>query len=535
MKKPLKTLLCLGTFGFFLGIPSQRIFAQDDVPFDEIDAELSGDAPKKEASVDQKKKKKPKKTVTVKETPPPKDDLELDAPVEPQEVAKDAAPAKAGAPKKDALKDDLAGLDDDPLADNTAKKGSADKKAAAPDDLPLDDMPPDEVATDDANAAKAETPTEDLTENPDEGVRDILEPDKGLSEPEGEKVVEEPKPEVPKALQSTEEVVSTLDPSESLARIPLRPPMSDQNWKKYAGPALDKLYRIRRKDTLWAISERLFGNPYLWPKVWQLNAQFGNPHEIDPGIEMQFFVGNPNSAPILAFKLKEGGTEFLPVIDSIQQLSFLEELESMIHAQSKKADPPFKSFLVENVPEEVAKVPHNALDGRVLYAERDQFIVEDLPDGEYSVVRPSSLKAVGAVKVDFSGYRLKWLGVIKVTNKIAEVTKSFGEIVGDDLIVAKDFGISALSLHEETLGEMSKQVHFAPLEDGAMAVGLSSYRSIGIRFPSKDEGPQPGAILKYRNELGELGTLLLVHRDGRLATGWLTGSAREITTKDKLE
>jgi hypothetical protein len=58
---------------------------------------------------------------------------------------------------------------------------------------------------------------------------------------------------------------SEEDPSALLARVPLRDPLSDLNWKKFAGESLEKIYKVKERDTLWAISERLFGNPYLGP------------------------------------------------------------------------------------------------------------------------------------------------------------------------------------------------------------------------------------------------------------------------------
>ena len=39
---------------------------------------------------------------------------------------------------------------------------------------------------------------------------------------------------------------------------------------------------VRKGDTLWAICDSYFHNPYQWPRIWSYNAQIQNPHWIYP-------------------------------------------------------------------------------------------------------------------------------------------------------------------------------------------------------------------------------------------------------------
>jgi hypothetical protein len=44
-----------------------------------------------------------------------------------------------------------------------------------------------------------------------------------------------------------------------------------------------EVYTIVRGDTLWDLSERFYGDPYLWPQLWELNQYIEDAHWIYPG------------------------------------------------------------------------------------------------------------------------------------------------------------------------------------------------------------------------------------------------------------
>ena len=50
-------------------------------------------------------------------------------------------------------------------------------------------------------------------------------------------------------------------------------------------------YLVRKGDTLWAIGDHFFQNPYLWPRLWSYNPQIKNPHWINPGDELRLKEG----------------------------------------------------------------------------------------------------------------------------------------------------------------------------------------------------------------------------------------------------
>jgi nucleoid-associated protein YgaU len=43
------------------------------------------------------------------------------------------------------------------------------------------------------------------------------------------------------------------------------------------------LHTVERGDTLWDITAKYLGTPWIWPSIWKENADIPNPHRIDPG------------------------------------------------------------------------------------------------------------------------------------------------------------------------------------------------------------------------------------------------------------
>jgi LysM repeat protein len=42
-------------------------------------------------------------------------------------------------------------------------------------------------------------------------------------------------------------------------------------------------YKVQKGDTLWSICEKYYGDPTLWPKLWEMNPFVTNPHLLKPG------------------------------------------------------------------------------------------------------------------------------------------------------------------------------------------------------------------------------------------------------------
>lgn len=66
--------------------------------------------------------------------------------------------------------------------------------------------------------------------------------------------------------------------------LKVKPAVSDHEptpWEEGEEPP--ELHGVRRGDTLWAISQHYFGEPWHWPQLWARNPEITNPHRIYPG------------------------------------------------------------------------------------------------------------------------------------------------------------------------------------------------------------------------------------------------------------
>ena len=68
-------------------------------------------------------------------------------------------------------------------------------------------------------------------------------------------------------------------------------------WNEIATAAKIDRYVVQKGDWLWKISQRFFGSGFYYSKIWSLNPQITNPHEIEPGMVLLFNTGDSDGMP----------------------------------------------------------------------------------------------------------------------------------------------------------------------------------------------------------------------------------------------
>lgn len=101
-------------------------------------------------------------------------------------------------------------------------------------------------------------------------------------------------------------------------------PTSADAWAAATAKQTVQEYVVQKGDTLWTISNVLFGDSLFWPKLWAINKQgILNPHFIYPGTKIYFYMGDEQTAPSLSVGQKEESHE----IEKIDETSVGEKVE----------------------------------------------------------------------------------------------------------------------------------------------------------------------------------------------------------------
>ncbi len=73
--------------------------------------------------------------------------------------------------------------------------------------------------------------------------------------------------------------------------------ITPKEWDDMAIKAKLEKYEVQKGDYLWKISKNLFGSGFYYSKIWSLNPQITNPHEIEPGTILAFDTGDADTFP----------------------------------------------------------------------------------------------------------------------------------------------------------------------------------------------------------------------------------------------
>jgi len=146
-----------------------------------------------------------------------------------------------------------------------------------------------------------------------------------------------------------EEFIESPEQLNSIYEKHYAQPIPANEWSEIVGAQLNETYTVQRGDTLWSISQILFGNPFFWPKIWQLNETITNPHLISVGKVLQF---RSNGLEPLSWVIGSGdsqGEEYTEENlsgDDSEQVDLTADLYEMplIPPQEKKSVPVLKEL-----------------------------------------------------------------------------------------------------------------------------------------------------------------------------------------------
>lgn len=84
----------------------------------------------------------------------------------------------------------------------------------------------------------------------------------------------------------------SIDPARAeqiLAGLSSRDRLDDGQYLKLLGNRKTENLEVISGDTLWDLSQKIFGNGFMWRKLWQVNSTISNPHDISVGDKLSLY------------------------------------------------------------------------------------------------------------------------------------------------------------------------------------------------------------------------------------------------------
>lgn len=206
------------------------------------------------------------------------------------------------------------------------------------------------------------------------------------------------------------------------------------------------LHIVVKGDTLWDLSAKYLGSPWLWPELWERNRFLTNPHYIYPGIRVVVFpppareyrmeIREPEpGAGAAEEKAGEPAPEGAPQMVSepvmaVEQVAAVPELD-VVRA----------GLFLPQRPEGIGNI-RAGVDTRVAFSDQDKVflsLTKEIPAGQllgvYRVHGPVDPPSGGSV----SGYVRYLVGILQVVDPeegmtTAVVRKSFEDLTRADQI-----------------------------------------------------------------------------------------------------
>ena len=218
-------------------------------------------------------------------------------------------------------------------------------------------------------------------------------------------------------------------------------------------------------DTLWDLSARYLGSPWLWPELWQRNRFLTNPHYIYPGIRVELFP-----PPSREYVMEVRGAEPEPTPASPTPEPPAEPVAAKPPEPTALREKPIAIPQLEYVragrflpqrPEGIGNI-RGGVDSRVAFSERDRVFLsldKEIPPGQllgvFRVRGPVGPPSGSSV----SGYVQYLVGILQVLERedgkvTAVVRKSFEDLSRDDQILEEIPGYDPVVLRpgEDNLG-----------------------------------------------------------------------------------
>jgi len=253
-------------------------------------------------------------------------------------------------------------------------------------------------------------------------------------------------------------------------------------------------YTVQQGDTLWDVCEKVYGNPDLWPKLWEMNPFITNPHLLKPGDVITLLEGVPvlDNAPVTAVKTPAPPKPSASVVKPPEAYDFslLKNMDALGYLSLIPVVP--KGVIVSG---ESEKIMLGAGDTVYVQVTGSTATAGD----RFTVCNVSPLLKDPKTKQDL-GYVVSYLGRLRILERVnsglfkAVIEKSFRTIRKGDPLLAYTPVSQCIKLSK---GIPGLTTYIAAVEDQKVMVG--QYTTVYF-LKGSAQGIEPGQLFRIVQE-----------------------------------
>ncbi len=244
-------------------------------------------------------------------------------------------------------------------------------------------------------------------------------------------------------------------PEAAPAAPPGAAPAAAQGTTKASDYPEGLIYSVKQGDTLWDLSAKYLGSPWLWTELWEKNRFLTNPHYIYPGIRVVIFAPPPKEYAMEGTEPAPESTaasavqppqppqpsEPAPSAEQPPAVMGPEEMPRRATLDISPAEFVRAGEFLRNRPKGIGRI-QGSLDPRVMFSEGDKVVLslnKDIPAGQLLGVYRVRGPVRGPAGRRVSGYVRYLVGLVQALGPengafVGVVRKSFEEFTRADLI-----------------------------------------------------------------------------------------------------
>jgi hypothetical protein len=313
-------------------------------------------------------------------------------------------------------------------------------------------------------------------------------------------------------------------------------------------PEYSEIYNVKKRDTLWDISDKKLQSPYRWPALWGRNPHIRNPHWIYPGETIYLYDhrNSPNTNQSASLPPVYTPTEPLEKIEVNQPYYYFYPLmESVGYIKERAVNPIGK--IMSCMPQFQKEID---IDNGVYLQVNDESNI--MVGDQFQILRTFYIRDKNSTTFPLVQHYIT--GVVEVTKLKSKpcrcheqvsqiegkIIKAYRTIFADDILIPYN-SVDSKVLVRQSNENMNAKILFSEdhknqiaenaivFIDKGKADGLQTGQFYDIYNQPRGELIEPEKFIEKTERIGEL---VVLHMEDKTSSALITYSYKDITPGD---